>query len=178
MIGLNLDTKEIERDLRDLVAAGGMQRQYAKMAVKNASQVIDDESRKRSGSYPYVTNKTHETVFPFKKRIQYRKWSTKKYSIRFQSKKQRPGDFWFRSSVKRVNEGKGNPSTLSHLIEDGFRHHKTGRKFHGYKIRRGAFDDKQGEAMKVLERGLTFAIENALGGGKPKLMQFRKATRP
>ena len=178
MIKISLDIKEIEKDLQALVSAGGMQKQYAKMAVKNSAQVIDDESRKRSASFPYKSDNKTETVFPFKKRIQYRKWASKKSSLRFQSKRQRPGNFWYRSSVKRVNNGVGNPSTLSHLIEDGFRHYKSGKKFPGYKIRRGAFEDKQAEALKVLERGLAYALEHAGTGVKPGLMKFKKATRP
>lgn len=188
MITYDVDDKQIQRDLQMLVDSGGMDRKYAKMAVKNAAQVIDDEARKRYRNAAYKTGSTDaaiagNTIRPVGKKIwfarkRFRVWAGKKSSIRFQSKKQRPGNFWFRTMVKRVNNGVGNPSTLAHLVEDGFIHWKSGKKSRSWSLRRSAFFDKRKQAMEVLESGMAYSLQYSGSGDKPGLMKFRKATRP
>tara|TARA_R110000796_G_scaffold26739_2_gene73960 strand:- start:4003 stop:4575 length:573 start_codon:yes stop_codon:yes gene_type:complete len=188
VITYEVEDKQIQRDLQMLVENGGMDRKYAKMAVKNAAQIIDDEARKKYKTAAYQTGSTDtalrgNTIRAVGKKItfarkRFRIWASKKSSIRFQSKKQRPGNFWFRTMVKRVNNGVGNPSTLAHLVEDGFVHSKTGKKSISWKLRRNAFWDKRKQALQVLESGIAYSLEHAGSGDKPGLMKFRRATRP
>ena len=110
-------------------------------------------------------------------RPQWRKWAARKASLKFQSKKQQKGQFWYRSMVKRTANGRGNPSHLSHLIEDGARNIRTGKKNRAWSLRRIAFSRKRREALKVMEKGIVLAFKNATNATKMGLVQFRKTTR-
>ena len=110
-------------------------------------------------------------------RQRWRKWAARKSSLKFQTKKQRPGNFWYRSMVKRTANGRGNPSHLSHLIEDGARNVRTGKKNFAWSLRRIAFARKRREALKVMENGILLAFQNATSATKMGLVQFRKTTR-
>tara|TARA_X000001382_G_C3028046_1_gene133828 strand:+ start:224 stop:469 length:246 start_codon:yes stop_codon:yes gene_type:complete len=79
--------------------------------------------------------------------------------------------------VKRTSNGRGNPSTLSHLIEDGARNFRTGKKNVAHQIRRDAFRRKRMEALRVLGKGIELAVLNATKGTKMGLIDFRKRTQ-
>jgi hypothetical protein len=79
--------------------------------------------------------------------------------------------------IKRINNGRGNPSTLSHLIEDGAKHFRTGRQNFAHKIRRDAFSRKRREAIRVLEKGIELAFQNATTATKMGLVNFRKTAQ-
>jgi hypothetical protein len=187
VINYDVDDKQIQKDLQNLIEKGGLNKKYAKMAVRSASDVIDDQSRKNyaNAAYKYGSSSTHlkgNMLTPVTSKIyiarpQWRKWAARKASLKFQSKKQQKGQFWYRSMVKRTANGRGNPSHLSHLIEDGARNVRTGKKNRAWSLRRIAFASKRREALKVMEKGIVLAFKNATSATKMGLVQFRKTTR-
>lgn len=191
MIDFAVDEQKIQKDLTNLVKKGGMNKKYAKMAVRAAADVIDDASRRgyarqyTRGSRGKGSSDTHikgNMLTSVDRKIyiarpRWRKWASKKGSIRFQSKKQQKTDFWFRSMMKRVADGRGNPSTLAHLIEDGAKHFRTGKKNFAHEIRRAAFKQNKRKALRVLDKGIVLAIKNATHATKIGLIDFRKRTQ-
>ena len=158
MINYDVDDKQIQKDLQNLIEKGGLNKKYAKMAVRSASDVIDDQSRKNyaNAAYKYGSSSTHlngNMLTPVTRKIyiarpQWRKWAARKASLKFQSKKQQKGQFWYRSMVKRT-----------------------------WSLRRIAFARKRREALKVMEKGILLAFQNATSATKMGLVQFRKTTR-
>tara|TARA_R110002073_G_scaffold110342_1_gene246427 strand:+ start:73 stop:636 length:564 start_codon:yes stop_codon:yes gene_type:complete len=183
----SVDEKQIQRDLQNLIDKGGLNKKYAKLAAQSAADVVDTEARKgyKNAQYRFGSSKTHRFgnfLTPaggpvYSPRAQWRKWASKRGSIKFDRKKQQKTQFWFRSMVKRINNGRGNPSTLSHLIEDGAKHFRTGRKTFAHQIRREAFSRKRREAIRVLEKGIELAFENATTATKMGLVNFRKTAQ-
>ena len=184
----SVNEKQIQRDLQMLIDKGGLNKTYARMAAKRATEVVDDVARRgyRNGAYKYGSSKTHlqgNMLTPVNKPIyiareRFRKWAGRRGSIKFAPKKQRKTDFWFRSMVKRVANGRGNPSTLSHLVEDGARNVRTGKKHMAHQIRRESFRRKRREALRVLNKGIELACENATKATKMGLIDFRRRTQP
>jgi len=191
MIFTSIDDAKLQRDLQALIDTGGLSKKYAKLAAKRSAEVIDDASRKgyareytrgsrgkgSSDTHIYGNMLTRVTRKIYIARPRWRNWASKKSSLRFDSKKQRKTDFWFRSMIKRTADGRGNPSTLSHLIEDGARHFRTGHKNFAHEIRRTAFRNNRIKALRVLEKGIELAVENATHGTKMGLIDFRKKTQ-
>ena len=187
MIEYDIEESRIQKDLSDLVQAGGLSKKYAKMAARSAADVIDDASRKgykrkynrgsrgtgSSDTHIYGNMLTSVTGKIYIARPRWRVWASKKSSLKFQAKKQQKTDFWFRSMIRRTADGRGNPSTLSHLIEDGARHFRTGKRNFAHEIRRHAFKINRRKALKVLCNGIELAIRNATQSTKMGLVNFR-----
>ena len=53
MINYDVDDKQIQKDLQNLIEKGGLNKKYAKMVVRSASDVIDDQSRKNYANAAY-----------------------------------------------------------------------------------------------------------------------------
>ncbi len=175
-------SSRLQRDLAALIAKGGMHRQQAKLASKVAAGVIDDHARSAYRSFPYMWGSTARALngYTDKKggyhapRERFRVWASRKASLKFQVRKSGQTDFWHRSMVKYQNNGKGNPSTLSHLIEFGSFNHQTRRFNRANKIRKASFRARKRQAMVALEKGLALAVQNATAGTKMGLVKFRK----
>ena len=193
----SVDEKQIQRDLKNLIDMGGLHKGYAKMAAKAAATVVDDAARKgykreytrgspgnRSGfkgssdTHIYGNMLTRVSRKIYIARPRWRNWAAKKSSLRWGQKKQNKKEFWFRSMIRRSADGRGNPSTLSHLIEDGARHFRNGRKNFAHEIRREAFRRNRTKALKVLENGIGLAFQNATTATKMGLVNFRKNVQP
>jgi len=184
-----VDDKQIQRDLQALIQTGGLSKKYAKMSTRAAADVIDDKSRAYYGSaaYRYGSSKSSlrgNSIRAVGKKItfarqRFRLWAKKKSSLRFQAKKHAKTNFWYRSMVRRTNSGRGNPSTLAHLVEDGAMHWKTGRKTFAWDLRRRAFRENRRAALAVLERGISYSMHMATRGTQMGLVKFRKSvTKP
>ena len=188
MITISVNEDKLQRSLQELIDAGGLNKRYATLATKVAAGVVDDEARKKykNAQYKFGSSRTHlmgNMLTPAGKKVytprkRFRDWAGKKSSIKFQPKKTQKTQFWHRSMVRRVNGGRGNPSTLAHLVEDGATHFRSGKKTYAWKLRRWAFKSKQQEALVVLENGLAYAMQQATTGTKMGLVKFRKAVKP
>ena len=188
MITRTVNEDKLQKDLQQLIEAGGFSKKYAVLATKTAAGVIDDEARKKykNAQYTYGSSETHlkGTMLTqagkkiYTPRARFRDWAGAKSSIKFQAKKQQKTQFWHRTMVRRINNGRGNPSTLAHLVEDGAVNIKARRKNYAWNLRRWAFRSKQREALMVLEDGLAYAVSQATTGTKMGLVKFRKAVRP
>ena len=57
----SVNEKQIQRDLQMLIDKGGLNKTYARMAAKRATEVVDDVARRgyRNGAYKYGSSKTH-----------------------------------------------------------------------------------------------------------------------
>ena len=174
--------ERLQKQLGEMIAKGGLDRHQAKLASRVAAGVIDDFARTTFKSYPYRYGSSHRSLKGYydkkgnyhEPRERFRTWAGRKASLRFQTKRGSPTNFWHRSMVKYENGGKGNPSTLSHLIEFGSWNKKVGRFNRALNIRKGAFRAKQRDALITLERGLALAVQNATSGTKMGLVKFRK----
>ncbi len=176
-------SERIQKDLQEMIRKGGMHKTEARKASKVAAGVVDDHGRAmfKSFAYAWGSSKSALRGYTTKKgktysaRERFRVWAGRKASIKFQTKKSRQTDFWHRSMVRYQNGGKGNPSTLSHLIEFGSFHYRTRRFNRADNIKRAAFRDRQRMALGVLEKGLALAVQNATAGTKMGLVKFRKS---
>ena len=173
----------LQKQLGELIAKGGVHRQQAKLASRVAAGVIDDYARQSFKTYPYRFGSSYRALTGYfdskggyhEPRERFRWWASRKASIRFQTKRGSPTNFWHRSMLKYENGGRGNPSTLSHLLEFGSYNRKAGRFNKAMNIRKSAFRAKQRDALIALEKGLALAVENATSGTKMGLVKFRKA---
>jgi len=176
-------SRRLQKQLGDMIAKGGMSRTYAKLASKVAAGVIDDYARSMFKSYPYRYGSSPKVLSGYYDRKgryhlpreRFRKWAGRRASVRFQTKKGSPTNFWHRSMVKYENGGVGNPSTLSHLLEFGSYNVKAKRFNKAMNLRKGAFMAKRRDALIVLEKGLALAVQKATSGTKMGLIKFRGA---
>ncbi len=190
MIVATIDERKIQKDLSDMIAKGGLHKNQATRASQVAAGVVDDYARQifsASSNYVYGSSNTHlkgnQVRFMLNKssklyipRMRWRKWAARKFSVKFQTKKNQKTDFWHRSMVKFKNGGRGNPSTLAHLIEFGSRNFNSGKQNRALGLKKRAFDAKRVAALKVLEKGLVLAMQNATMGTKMGLVKFRGKT--
>jgi hypothetical protein len=187
VISMFIDEAKIQSDLSQMIQKGGLHKQQATRASQVSAEVVDDYARKIFSSTPYtygssdthlngnqvsyMLNKSKNLYIPRKR---WRKWASKKYSVKFETKKNQKTDFWHRSMVKFRNGGRGNPSTLAHLIEFGAENKKARRKNRALNLKKTAFEAKRRKALLVLEKGLAIAVINATHGTKMGLIKFRK----
>lgn len=188
MIQVSIDEQKIQNDLQQMIQKGGLHKQQATRASQVAAEVVDDYARNifgQSSNYFYGSSKTHlegnQVSYMLNKsdklyipRMEWRKWAARKYSVKFQTKKNQKTDFWHRSMVKFRNGGRGNPSTLAHLIEFGSMNLKARKANRALKLKQRAFKAKRRKALLVLEQGLAIALQNATHGTKMGLIKFRR----
>lgn len=125
-------------------------------ACKKASRVIDKAYTQEASAYQYKRSpggpRPGSKRYKAQEGFSYRRWvKSITRAVRFQSKKTKAVDFFYRSMIRRgTDTGARSVGNLSHLIEDGFVHWRTGRPVAGYKIRRQIFRRNRQEAIRVL----------------------------
>ena len=101
MISMFIDEAKIQSDLSQMIQKGGLHKQQATRASQVSAEVVDDYARKIFSSTPYtygssdthlngnqvsyMLNKSKNLYIPRKR---WRKWASKKYSVKFETKKE------------------------------------------------------------------------------------------